>query len=119
MLDISKLKLATLKTLAGLNDNGGVQFHVLIDGKVKHETQVMHYGAVEPISLDVTGAKQIVLRVLNDGSGRNSFDSVAWGYPRFIQAGERPAGRTPDGTPLGDRRQRRAAVGRGPLAIGP
>jgi serine/threonine protein kinase len=87
VLDISGRKFAVLKTQAGLNDSGGVRFQVLIDGKVKHQTQVVHYGVVEPISLDVTGAEEIVLRVLNDGSNGNFYDSVGWGYARFIQAG--------------------------------
>jgi NPCBM/NEW2 domain len=87
VLDISGRKLTTLKTSATLLDHGSVQFQVLIDGKVMHKTQVMHYGDVDPISLDVTAAKEIVLRVLNDGGDGNSDDSAAWGYARFLEAG--------------------------------
>ena len=87
VLDVAGRQVAVLKTQVGLNDNGAVQFQVLIDGKVKYQTHVMYYGAVEPISLDVTGAKEIVLRVLNDGGNGNYCDSVGWGYARFIQAG--------------------------------
>jgi hypothetical protein len=87
VLDISGKNFSTLKASATLLDRGAVQFQVLVDGKVKHRTQVMHYGAVEPISLDVTGAKEIVLRVLNDGGSANFCDSVAWAYARCIQAG--------------------------------
>jgi hypothetical protein len=36
--------------------------------------------------LDVSGAKEIILRVLNGGDG-NTGDSAGWGYARFIQAG--------------------------------
>ena len=87
VLDISGRKFAVLKASATLLDHGSVQFQVLIDGKVKHKTQVMHYGDVDPISLDVTAAKEIVLRVLNDGGNGNGNDSAAWGFARFIPAG--------------------------------
>ncbi len=87
VLDISGRKFACLKASAAAMERGGVRFQILIDGRVKHQTQVMRYGAVEPISLDVTGAKEVVLRVLNDGGQGNGGDHAAWGYARFIQAG--------------------------------
>ena len=38
----------------------------------------MHYGAVDPLALDVTGAKEIVLRVYNDGGNGNSWGFESW-----------------------------------------
>src|SRR5208282_1150500 len=87
VLDISGQTFTAFKTHAGLLDHGGVRFQVLVDGMVKHQTAVMHWGEAEPISVDVAGAKEIVLRVLNDGGSGNSCDSVGWGYARFIEAG--------------------------------
>ncbi len=41
---------------------------------------------LQPICVDVAGAKEVVLRVLNGGDG-NSYDSAAWGFARFVRAG--------------------------------
>ena len=85
VINISSQKFAAFKAQAGLLDHGSVQFQVLVDGKVKHETPVMRYGAVEPISVEVSGAKEVNLRVLNGGDG-STCDSAGWGYARFVQA---------------------------------
>ncbi len=87
VLDISGRKFATFKASATLLDHGAVQFQVLIDGELKHQTRVMRYGTLDPICLDVANAKEIVLRVLNDGGNGSDYDSVAWGFARFIEAG--------------------------------
>jgi hypothetical protein len=88
VLDLTGRKFVTLRADVGPCDNGTVQFQVLVDGKVRHQTPVMRFGAIEPISVDVAGAKEVVLRVLNGGDG-NSADSAGWGYARFLQAGTR------------------------------
>jgi hypothetical protein len=86
VLDVAGHKFAAFKAQVGLLDNGSVQFQVLADGKVKQQTPVMRYGTVEPISVGVAGAKEVVLRVLNGGDGNNG-DSAGWGCARFVQAG--------------------------------
>jgi len=88
VVDIAGQKFATFKAyVARLGGGGGtVQFQVVVDGKVKHETPLMCYGTVREICVDLADAKEVVLRVLNGGDG-NSSDSVAWGYPRLVQAG--------------------------------
>ena len=53
---------------------------------MKDETAVLRYGQVEQISADVSGAKEVVLRLLNGGDGDNC-DWSAWGFPRFVEAG--------------------------------
>ena len=86
-VDISERKFATFKAQVGLPMRGGVRFQVILDGKVRYKTRVMRYDEVESISMDVTGTKEIVLRVLNDGGSGNDCDSAIWGNARFIQAG--------------------------------
>jgi WD40 repeat protein/tetratricopeptide (TPR) repeat protein len=86
VVDVSGQQLAAFKAHVGLTDNGTVQFQVLVDGKPKHQTSVMRFGELQPISVDVAGAQQIVLRVTNGGDG-HTCDSVSWGYARFVQAG--------------------------------
>jgi hypothetical protein len=86
VVDVAARNLTTLKVHVGPCDNGSVQFQVLVDGKVKHETPVMRFGQVQPISVDVIGAKEVELRVLNGGDG-NRDDSAGWGYARFLAAG--------------------------------
>jgi hypothetical protein len=63
-----------------------VQFQVLVDAKVKQETPVLRPGELEAICVDVAGAKEVVLRLLNGGDG-NAHDRAAWGFARFIPAG--------------------------------
>jgi serine/threonine protein kinase/tetratricopeptide (TPR) repeat protein len=87
VLDISGRKFAAFKTHVGLVDPvGSVQFQVLVDGAVKHESPIIRRGTLRKICVDVAGAKQIVLRVLNSGDG-NISDSAGWGLARFVQAG--------------------------------
>jgi eukaryotic-like serine/threonine-protein kinase len=86
VLDVSQHMFTAFKAHVGLLDCGSVKFQVLVDGKTRHETPVLRYGVVEPICVDVTGGKEVVLRVLNCGGG-DTGGSVGWGYARFVQAG--------------------------------
>ena len=86
VLDITGQGLSTFKAQVGLLDRGSAQFQVLVDGQVKHESPIMRFSAIHDIAVDVAGANQVVLRVLNGGDG-NTCDSVGWGYARFIPAG--------------------------------
>ena len=88
VVDVSGAKFATFKAHVGPLDieNGSVQFQVLVDGKVRYETSVLRSGAVEAVCADVSGAKEVVLRVLDGGDG-NVCDAAGWGFPRFVQAG--------------------------------
>lgn len=88
VLDIAEQKFAAFKVHAGLtfNTGGTIQFQVLVDGKVKHETPVIRRDGMQAISVDVAGAKEVVLRVLNGGDGNNG-DCAGWGFARFVKAG--------------------------------
>ena len=86
VIDIAAEKFSMFKAQVGPKGNGTVQFQVLVDGKLKHETPVLRLGDRQPIRVDVVGGKQIVLRVLNGGDG-NTGDASIWAVPRFIQAG--------------------------------
>jgi hypothetical protein len=67
-------------------DQGSARFQVLVDGKIRYEILVLRYGDLEPIRVDVSGGKQVVLRVLNGGDA-NRAAPVGWGYASLIQAG--------------------------------
>ncbi|MFA6241311.1 MAG: NPCBM/NEW2 domain-containing protein [Candidatus Hydrogenedentales bacterium] len=74
---------------AGVEDSGSggsVQFQVLVDGAVKAESPVMRSGKAHHFDVDVTGAKEVTLRVLNGGDGYVC-DHSAWGNARLIKAG--------------------------------
>jgi hypothetical protein len=73
----------------GLDDasgGGSVEFQVLVDGKIKAQSPVLLPRKVHKIRVDVGGAKEVTLRVLNGGDGY-SCDHAAWGLARFLQAG--------------------------------
>jgi len=75
---------------AGLEDaagGGSVQFAVLVDGRVAERSPVLRQGQVHRFRLDVSGAKQITLRVTNGGDG-NTCDHAAWAMARFIVEGK-------------------------------
>jgi tetratricopeptide (TPR) repeat protein len=77
----------SFKAQVGNSDvRGTTQFQVLVDGNVRCETRVLSSATIQPISADVSGAKEVVLRVLNgkDGAG---YDGACWGCPRFVKAG--------------------------------
>ncbi len=73
---------------AGVEDSAGggsVQFQVFVGGFPKSQSPVMRSGSARHFHIDVTGAKEITLRVLNGGDGFQC-DHAAWGFARFIHA---------------------------------
>ena len=74
--------------LDDLNPFGSVSFEVFVDNTPAAKTPVLHRGQCEKIDVDVTGAKQISLRVYNGGDGCNG-DHAVWGFARFITKGAR------------------------------
>ncbi|MBB4676839.1 glycoside hydrolase family 97 catalytic domain-containing protein [Crossiella cryophila] len=73
--------------LAGLDDEttspGSAAFHVLTDGLLRQETGVLRTGqAATPLSVDLTGARTLTLRVSDGGDGRN-FDHADWAEARL------------------------------------
>ena len=74
---------------AGTEDSAGsgsVQFQVLADGTLRAESPVMTHGAAHRFDVDITGAKEITLRVLNGGDGYQC-DHAAWAGARFLKPG--------------------------------
>ena len=87
--DIAGKGFAAFVADVGLDDASGagsVAFQVLVDGKPKAASPVLLPRKVHRIRVDVSGAKQVVLRVLNGGDGY-SCDHAAWGLARFLEAG--------------------------------
>ncbi|HEY5914354.1 MAG TPA: NPCBM/NEW2 domain-containing protein [Verrucomicrobiae bacterium] len=96
VFDISGRKFSVFKASVGLDDlgaKGSVQFQVLVDGQKKAESPIMLPKKLHDLVVDVGGAKEITLRVLNGGDGY-SYDHAAWGSARFIETGMKD--------PLGD-----------------
>lgn len=86
VIDLSNKPFARLIADSGVEDSSGggsVQFQVLLDGVVKAETGVMRSGESHHFEVDVSGAKEVTLRVLNGGDGY-ACDHAAWGCARFI-----------------------------------
>jgi hypothetical protein len=74
---------------AGLDDasgGGSVAFQVLVEGQVKATSPVLLPRKTHRFRVDVSGAKEVTLRVLNGGDGY-SCDHAAWGLARFLQPG--------------------------------
>jgi NPCBM/NEW2 domain len=91
VFDVSGKKFTVFKASVGLDDlgtQGSVQFQVLADGQMKAESPIMLPRKVHDLAVDVTGAKEITLRVLNGGDGY-SYDHAVWGLARFMEAGEK------------------------------
>jgi len=86
VVNVSGQDFAVFRAHASGVGSGAVQFEVLVDGKLKHQTPVVRMGQLQDISVDVLGGKEVVLRLLNGGDG-NDGDGSAWGSPRFIEAG--------------------------------
>lgn len=86
VLDVTGKNFTTLKAHAGLVDTGSVEFQILVDGEVRYRSPVVRFGSIETLSVEVTGAKEVILCLLN---GRDGYvcDSAGWGYPRFVLAG--------------------------------
>ena len=95
VFDISGRSYATFKATVGLDDlgtRGSVQFQVLVDGARRAESPVMRPGKTYEISVDVSRAKEVTLRVLNGGDG-HGWDHAVWGFARFLESGvEDPIG---------------------------
>jgi len=74
---------------AGVEDmagSGSVEFQVLADGALRGESPVMTRGKAHHFDVDVAGAKEITLRVLNGGDGF-ACDHAAWAGARLLEAG--------------------------------
>jgi hypothetical protein len=76
-------------TDVGLDDasgGGSVAFQVLVDGQVKAASPILMPRKVHKFRVDVAGAKEVTLRVLNGGDGFTC-DHAAWGLARFLEPG--------------------------------
>jgi hypothetical protein len=89
--DVSNKKFELFKADAGLDDasgSGSVQFQVLVDGVQQAESPILRPRQVHRFRVNVAGAGQVILRVLNGGDGY-SCDHAAWGAARLTEAGVR------------------------------
>jgi hypothetical protein len=89
VFDVSKASFAAFKAAVGLDDlgeKGSVQFQVLVDGEKKAESPVLKPRKIHSLSVDVKGAREVTLRVLNGGDGY-AWDHAVWGFARFLEAG--------------------------------
>ncbi len=89
VIDLSGKRFAAFRADAGLDDASGagsVQFQVLVDGRLKAESPLLRPRQVHRFHLDLAGAKQLILRVLNGGDGY-SCDHAAWGFARLVESG--------------------------------
>jgi hypothetical protein len=87
VVDVSQLGVAFFAAEAGVENEGGngtVQFQVLADEILRAESPVLKQGEAHRFRVDVAGAKQVTLRVLNGGDG-HTCDHAAWGLARFIK----------------------------------
>jgi hypothetical protein len=57
-----------------------------VDGTLKAETPVLRVGESLMLDVNLTGAKEITLRVRNGGDG-HSYDQAVWGLARFLESG--------------------------------
>jgi hypothetical protein len=91
VFDVRGKNFAIFKATVGLDDlgeKGSVQFQVLVDGQQKAESPVMRPKKTQELVVDVAGAREITLRVLNGGDGY-AYDHAVWGLGRFLDAGTR------------------------------
>jgi len=89
VVDISGLGFAVFAATAGVEESAGggtVQFQVFGDGALRAESSLLRQGQVHSFRVDMAGAKQITLRVLNGGDG-HTCDHAAWGWARFVKRG--------------------------------
>jgi len=89
VFEVAGKGFAALAAEVGLDDasgGGSVQFQVLVDGKLKAQSPVLRPRTVHRFRVEVSGAKEVTLRVLNGGDGY-ACDHAAWGLARFLQAG--------------------------------
>ena len=86
VFDIDGRGFAVFKATVGLDDlgeKGSVQFQVLVDGQHKAESPLMLPRKSHELVVDLAGAKELTLRVLNGGDGY-SYDHAVWGLARFL-----------------------------------
>ena len=86
VFDVSGTQSAAFRADVGLEDaaaGGSVQFQVLVDGRVTAESPVLRSRQVHHLQVDLKGARQITLRVLNGGDGYTC-DHAAWGFARLV-----------------------------------
>jgi hypothetical protein len=88
VFDLSGKRFAAFRADVGLDDasgGGSVQFQVWVDGQLKSESLVLRPREVHHFHIDLAGAKQLTLRVLNGGDG-HACDHAVWGFARLIAA---------------------------------
>lgn len=89
VFDLQGRNFVAFRALVGLDDlgtAGSIQFQVLVDGQRKVETPVLRAGESQVLDVDVKGAREITLRVLNGDDGY-AFDQAVWGLARFLEPG--------------------------------
>ncbi len=89
--DVAGKPYALFKADVGLDDasgGGSVQFQVLVDGVKKAESPVLGPRQAHCFRVEIEGAKEVTLRVLNGGDGY-ACDHSAWGFARFTEKGVR------------------------------
>ncbi len=110
---------SALTGVVGVDDevgnNGRVSFEVWTDGAKKYDSGVMT-GAMagKPLSLDITGANELTLKV-SDGGDWTSYDHADWANLQVTCGSGAPAGGT--GTSLTDRVWTSASNGYGPVEV--
>lgn len=62
---------------------GKIQFAILVDGVEVARSAILEYGEIGTIEADITGGKQLTLRILDGGDGYYS-DSSAFGNPMLM-----------------------------------
>jgi hypothetical protein len=88
VFDVSGRNFEVFKATVGLDDlgeRGSVQFQVLVDGQKKAESPVMLPKKTHDLVVDLSGAREVTLRVGNGGDGY-SYDHAVWGLARFLEA---------------------------------
>jgi hypothetical protein len=89
VIDIAGKGFETFAADAGLDaasGGGSVQFLVLVDGVERARSDVLQPGQVQAFRVDIKGAREVTLRVLNGGDGY-ACDHAAWGMARFVAGG--------------------------------
>jgi LmbE family N-acetylglucosaminyl deacetylase len=80
--NIQNLGYKYFNASVGVDDHntfaGTIQYKVLVDGTTKFDSGIVNYQSDPvPVKIDITGAKSLVLRLLNGGDG-NSYDWGDW-----------------------------------------
>lgn len=87
--DLSDSSYEFFKADVGLDDasgGGSVQFQVLVDGQLRAESPVMRPRQVHSFRVNINGARQVILRVLNGGDGY-ACDHAVWAAARLVTGG--------------------------------